>query len=222
MTGEAPEQRTILETEMIFGVKRRERIAYSIAGTGLLIGLLGIGTVFAMLPLKEVQAHLTIVDKDTGIAQRAVTVEKAILDHSEAVEQSLVYSYITDRETFDESDNATRVQGVYKRSGDGEQSKIKALWSDAKAPNYPPSVYGAGSKVTVKVTSITPIAESTVQVRFIKTLTKPDELTKEGKFYATISYVFAPETRNNLSLVWENPYGFYVTDYRVTAETLEN
>ena len=42
-----------------------------------------------------------------------------------------------------------------------------------------------------------------------------------GKFYATVRYVFEPTTASAVELVWENPFGFTVTDYRVTAESLE-
>ena len=41
MTGSPPELKSFLEAEMFFGVKKRERIAYAVAGGGLAIGLMG-------------------------------------------------------------------------------------------------------------------------------------------------------------------------------------
>ena len=41
MTGSPPELRGFLEAEMFYGVKKRERIAYAVAGGGLAIGLMG-------------------------------------------------------------------------------------------------------------------------------------------------------------------------------------
>ena len=41
MTGSNPELRSFLEAEMFYGVKKRERIAYLVAGGGLAIGLMG-------------------------------------------------------------------------------------------------------------------------------------------------------------------------------------
>ena len=35
MTGSPPELRSFLEAEMFYGVKKRERIAYAVAGGGL-------------------------------------------------------------------------------------------------------------------------------------------------------------------------------------------
>ena len=77
MTGSPPELRSFLEAEMFYGVKKRERIAYAVAGGGLAIGLMGMIAVVTMLPLKQTEAFLAIVDKDTGVAERVVAVEKA-------------------------------------------------------------------------------------------------------------------------------------------------
>ena len=76
MTGSPPELRSFLEAEMFFGVKKRERIAYAVAGGGLAIGLMGMIAVVTLLPLKQTEAFLAIVDKDTGVAERVVAVEK--------------------------------------------------------------------------------------------------------------------------------------------------
>jgi type IV secretion system protein VirB8 len=45
--------RTLLEEEMAFGIKRRERFAWLIAGGGTLIGVLGLAAVVLLLPLKR-------------------------------------------------------------------------------------------------------------------------------------------------------------------------
>ena len=75
MTGSPPELRSFLEAEMFYGVKKRERIAYAVAGGGLAIGLMGMIAVVTMLPLKQTEAFLAIVDKDTGVAERVVAVD---------------------------------------------------------------------------------------------------------------------------------------------------
>ena len=49
MTGSPPELRSFLEAEMFFGVKKRERIAYAVAGGGLAIGLMGMIAVVTLL-----------------------------------------------------------------------------------------------------------------------------------------------------------------------------
>ncbi len=69
--------------------------------------------------------------------------------------------------------------------------------------------------------SVNPIDEDTTQVRFTKTLSRPGEDDLIGNFYATVTYQFVPTQQSAVELVWENPFGFTVTDYRVTAESLE-
>lgn len=220
MTDRASEQRTILENEMIFGVKRRERMAWSVAIGGVLIGVGGIATALLMLPLKETQAFLTIVDHDTGIAERAVQIKRAGIEHADAVKQSLLFNYVMDRETYDVNDNEDRILKVYRQSTGTAQEQLRALWSEGHE-NYPPEIYGERGRVTVEVLSINAIDNNTAQVRFTKTYSQPGEDDRIGNFYATINYQFVPSQQSAVELVWENPFGFLVNSYRITAESME-
>lgn len=217
-TGFTPDERRILESEAIFGVQRREKFAWIVAGISSLTAMASVAAVVMMLPLKQTEAFVTIVDKDTGIAERAVNIERAALDHSSAVEQSLLHRYVIDRETFDPADNEARVLKVFRHSYGQARDSLQALWNEDSA-NFPPKVYGSRARAEIKVLSITEVGENTAQIRFIKTLSAPDEPRREGKFYATIAYAFQPQTNADLAMVWENPFGFTVTSYRVTSET---
>ena len=72
MTDRVSEQRTILESELIFGARRSLRTAWGVAIFSSLIAVGELTALVMLLPLKETQAYLTIVDRDTGIAERAV------------------------------------------------------------------------------------------------------------------------------------------------------
>ena len=178
--------------------------------------------VVTMLPLKQTEAFLAIVDKDTGVAERVVAVEKAGIEQAEAIRQSLLFAYVTDRETYDQHDNESRIlraytwsegnarQGLVSASGRRQrQLSAKALW-----PEFQGSV--------IDILSITPVTETTAQVRFTKTWVSDGEGVPDriGKFTATVTYRFEPSKQTALDLVWQNPTGFLVTDYRITAETL--
>lgn len=219
MTDAESERRTSLSEDMIFGLKRRERLAYGLAFFGTIAGVLGCATALSVLPLKETEAFLAIVDKDTGIAERVVEVEAAGLSDAAAVQQALLYSYINDRETFDTNDNEARILSVYRRSDADARASLVALWDETNA-NYPPAIYGSGAKATVRVLAINPITETTAQVRFEKTLTRPNGTVQTGKFSATVSWTFRPRAEKAMRLVWENPLGFIVTGYRIASETL--
>jgi type IV secretion system protein VirB8 len=212
--------RSLIEEEMFFGVRKRERLAWTLAIGGVATGLAGVVSVVLLLPLKQTEAFLTIVDKDTGVAERVVSVENAGINQAEGIQQALLYTYVIDRETFDIHDNEDRILKVYARSGEAARTSLVALWTEGTA-TYPPTVYGENSKVFVKITSITPITETTYQVRFTKTLSVEGDPDRIGKFYATVTFRFTPSQQSAVQLVWENPTGFIVTDYRVTSETFE-
>ena len=221
MTGATPELRSLLEAEMFFGVKKRERIAYAVAAGGLAIGLMGMVAVTVMLPLKETEAFLAVVDKDTGIAERVVSVETAGIGEAEAIRQSLLYAYVTDRETYDQHDNEKRIPRAYDWSDGNARASLVSLWTEGNA-NYPPKIYGENGRVLVEILSITPVNDTTAQVRFTKTWVSDGEGIPDriGKFTATVTYRFAPSRETALDLVWQNPTGFLVSDYRLTAETM--
>ena len=221
MTGSPPDLRSLLEGEMFYGVRKRERIAWAIAGGGMVIGLAGIVSVALMLPLKQTEAFLAIVDKDTGVAERVVAVEKAGMEQAEAIRQSLLFAYVTDRETYDQHDNERRILRAYTWSEGAARQSLVALWSEGHS-NYPPKIYGQSARVIVKILSITPVTDTTAQVRFTRTWISGDEGVpdREGKFTATVTYRFEPTRQTALDLVWQNPIGFLVTDSRVAAETL--
>jgi type IV secretion system protein VirB8 len=183
---------------------------------------MGMIAVTVMLPLKQTEAFLAIVDKDTGVAERVVAVEKAGIEQAEAIRQSLLFAYVTDRETYDQHDNEARILRAYTWSAANARQGLVSLWTEGNA-NYPPKLYGQSGRVVVDILSITPVTDSTAQVRFTKTWVSdggsiPD---REGKFTATVTYRFEPSKQTALDLVWQNPTGFLVTDYRITAETLQ-
>lgn len=221
MTGSPPELRSFLEAEMFFGVKKRERIAYGVAGLGLAIGLMGMVAVTVLLPLKETEAFLAIVDKDTGVAERVVAVDKAGMEQAEAIRQSLLFAYVTDRETYDQNDNEKRILRAYTWSEGNARQSLVSLWTEGH-PNYPPKLFGQSAKVRVEILSITPVSATTAQVRLTKTWVSDGEgvSDREGKFTATVSFRFEPTKETALDLVWQNPTGFLVTDYRLTSEAM--
>jgi type IV secretion system protein VirB8 len=220
MTGQSPERKAILEQEMFYGVRKRERFAWVVGIGGVLIGILSLSVVLVMLPLKQTEAFLAIVDKDTGVAERVVSVEKAGVSQSEAIVQALLYSYVTDRETYDEFDNEKRILRAYTWSEGPAKTSLTSLWDEAN-PNYPPLIYGESAKAEIMIISITPVTEATAQVRYTKTLRAAGSPDKEGKFTATVTYTFKPTKEAAIDLVWQNPTGFTVSDYRVTAEAFE-
>lgn len=203
--------------ETVLGMRQREKRAWTVAIVGLVAGMAGILVGAYGLVKNETQAYLAIVDKDTGIAERAVTVKRASVDQQQAVVESLIFSYVKDRETYDSDDNEYRILSVFQRSAPNVRRALEALWSP-EHPAFPPDIYGMDGQVKVTIRNIVMVDEDTAQVRFGKRLTKPNSAVQEGEFVATVTYRFQPATVENNLLLWQNPFGFQIVGYRVASQ----
>ena len=200
---------------------RRERRAYMVAAAGLVVGLAGLASAMALLPLKEVQAHVVVVDQATGEMDRVVQVEALTLDEEDAVVQALLVSYVDDRETYDLADGDARINAVLDRSAGDAARTLRDLWSPGH-DGYPIEVYGREARIEVRVRTVSQIEPGVAQVRFTRTLRSDrDDRTVTQASTATVAYEFRPGVERTLEGVWANPLGFVVTGYRVDAETLE-
>ena len=212
----------IFETDLILGPRRRERIAYIVAGVSIVIGVAGFLGAVSVLPLKTVETHLVVVDKASGQLDRVAAVQDLTLDESDSIIQAHLVSYVDQRETYDLADSEQRINSVLDRSDGDAARTLRALWTSANE-DYPIAVYGPDAKIDVVINSVNQLGEGVAQVRFTKTLRMPRETRTVTRGYvATIAFEFRPETKQRLQEVWGNPLGFVVTSYRVDAETLEN
>lgn len=211
------------QDEVFFQLRRQRNGWMATAITALILAFGSVGTLFAVLPLKEVRPYLVMVDRTTGEAEKVVQVQAVDLAEEDAVRQAELVRYVTDRETYDPADNGTRIPEVLSHSREQARRSLVALWT-AGAENYPPAVYADRARVTVTIVSVALLTETaeggTAQVRFRKRLRQPGEKPVERDFVATVGFAFEPRVERNLETVWRNPLGFAVTSYRVDAETL--
>ena len=200
---------------------RRERRAYAVAAMGLLVGVGGLASAMALLPLKEVQTHVVVVDQATGDMDRIARVETLTLDEEDAVIQALLVSYVDDRETYDLADSGARINAVLDRSAGDAARTLRDLWTRG-SDNYPIKVYGRDARIDVVIKTVAQIEPGVAQLRFTRTLRRDrDDRTVTRAYTATVAYEFRPGVERTLEGVWANPLGFVVTGYRVDAETLE-
>lgn len=222
MTNRSAEQVAYsFEDEVFFQLRSQRNRWMVVAVASLILAVVAMATVVVLLPLKETKPFVVMVDRTTGEAEKIVQVRPASLGEQEAVRQAELVSYVTDRETYDISDNQTRIPDVLTRSQDQARSSLVALWTKG-SDNYPPDVYATRSRLLVRIISIAQLTETTAQVRFRKTLETEGEKPVERDFVATVGFEFQPRVERNLEDVWKNPLGFIVTNYRVDAETLTN
>lgn len=207
------------EDEVFFTLRRQRNIFGFVAAGSIAVALVSITSVAIMLPMKEIRPYVVMVDRSTGESEQIVTTRPGSLSDQEAVREAEIVRYVTDRETYDVSDNAERIPLVASISDGQASSSLRALWNSSNQ-NYPPNRYGSNTQITVKISSITILNENTAQVRFTRRLEMPGERPVERNFVATVGFEFRPRVERNLERVWQNPLGFTVTNYRVDAETL--
>lgn len=209
------------EEEVFYSLRRQRNIWAIVAILCLILAISCIGFVAMLLPLKEVQPYLVMVDRTTGEAERLARVEPLSLSEQEAVIQAELVRYVTDRETYDVADNATRIPDVLTRSKDQAAESLRTLWNSG-SEDYPPNLYEDRNRLKVTIVSMSLLESNQAQVRFRKTLEESGMPDVERDFVATVRFVFEPKVERNLQAVWANPLGFKVSNYRVDAETLTN
>jgi len=75
---------------------------------------------------------------------------------------------------------------------------------------------GAGTMADV----VPLIGENRAQVRLRKRLTSPQG-AQDGSFTATLMFAFQPERTRSIDDVWQNPFGFTVTQYAIRSDRSE-
>lgn len=209
-----------IEEELIFGAMRREK-QWKLAT--LIAGLVAMGSLVAaaivVLSYTPPPPVLIPYNPETGIAMPNATVRSISLAEREAVIEAAVYRYVIDRESYNQIDNDLRIRRALSQSSGRARASLSAAW-DSGNTSYPPARYGDRAEIQVNVLSISHITNDRVQIRLQKRLVSPDGL-REGDFTIVLAYDFDPATQKSLEAVWQNPFGFTVTDYNITSDKRE-
>jgi type IV secretion system protein VirB8 len=214
-------QQHSFDTDVIMAPRRSEKRAWIVAGVSTSVASLMAVSIAMMMPLKTTEVFTVLVDRDTGAAERIMQVEPTGIEDEQAVKESLLVSYLSDRESFIMAGIQQRLESVQRRSAGDARRSLMALWSkDSQNADYPPRLYGESAQVTVRVKTITFLEPTVAQVRYEKTLRSSRQETVTRPFVAVIGFDFMPRQERALERVWENPLGFTVTSFSVSAETL--
>ncbi|WP_299481151.1 virB8 family protein [uncultured Paracoccus sp.] len=212
--------RDVVEEELVYGALRRERQWQVIGIAGAGFGIFGCLTAAAVALLIDPAMPVVVpYDPESGLALPNATVEAVRLSERPAVIESQIYRYISDRETYNQLDNDLRVNRVLAQSIGAAEASMRAMWTSGQE-NYPPTRYGATSEMAVEIASIALIGENRAQVRLRKRLTSPQG-GQVGLFTATLMFEFRPERTRSIDDVWQNPFGFTVTQYAIRSDRSE-
>ena len=211
----------IVEEELIYGARRRERLWQVLGLAGLVFGVVGCLSAAAVAVLDTDPPPVIVpYDPKTGMALPNAAVEASSITANEAVIESLVYRYVTDRETYNQLDNDVRIRAILDQSDGAAEASLRRLWNSAN-PDYPPSVYGPSARLEVEVLSIVRIGSNRAQARIRKRLTS-QQGSQIGFFTATLLYEWRPTELRRIDDVWSNPFGFTVTEYAIRSDRREN
>ena len=212
--------REIIEEELVYGARRRELFWQKLGVTGLGFGALGCLAAALVAILDTDPAPLIVpFDSETGMALPNAVVEAVTLTERPAIIEAQIYRYVTDREAYNQLDNDLRVARVLSQSDGAAATSLRALWSSGHE-DYPPQNYGEDARLEVEILSITLISANRAQVRLRKRLSAPRG-SQTGLFTATLMFAFRPEERRAIDDVWQNPFGFTVTEYAIRSDRLE-
>jgi len=197
---------------------KSKRLAWIIAGVGVAVGVLGLLTINALLPLKTTEHWMVRVDNNTGAVDVVYKLKDGVRNLPEAVDRANLAKYVINRESYDWESIQTLYDSTILMSSEPVQKEYKLFWS---RPNAPHRVLKNQYRVIIRNPSISFVGDL-AQVRFEKYVinTSGDLATQQGetsKWIATIAYRYAnPPMTDAERLI--NPLGFQVTSYRVDPE----
>lgn len=208
------------ENETFRKLTRSRALAWIVASVALVIAVLSVLAAFMMaLKIGATEPVIIKVDRTTGHAERQTDVTgTSVIAGDEALAMSYVVNYVMDRETYDTSDNETRIFEVQDLSVGLARESWAWDWDYAN-PDHQERVYGNGQVVAV-VQDAQPLDDNTATVNFTKTYRVKGKrpVTESYTAIVTFDFVNRPKSRAD---VWKNPLGFEVTKYRAQPQNTQ-
>lgn len=204
------------EADRLRWAGRTARVGFIVGAAGLLVGLAGMGTVAALVPLKEVVPLVFRVDNATGAVERIYDVEGGQMAASEATTRYFLWQYVRLRHSYSAAEANAAFDAVALMSSPPVQQEWWAYYRGGN-PDSPQVQLGRDGSATVRWVSTAMLGPRLAQVRFVELARRGEVQLPPKRLVATIAFEFAP-TRLSASTLNVNPLGFLVTSYRADAE----
>jgi type IV secretion system protein VirB8 len=192
--------------------------AWWVAGVAATIALVQAIALVLLLPLKTVVPYTITVDRQTGAAQPARSVDIGALSGNEALIQSMLAQYVIARETLDAADLAAN----YRKVGLWSAGTARSDYLRSMDRSNPASVLTGADSATRIVTTIKSIsltAAGAALVRFATDRREGDGPIARRDWAAVIGFGFSDGPLGVEDRL-VNPLGFQVSRYRRDPETL--
>lgn len=212
--------------------RRSQKRAWWVAGSSLAVTVIMAGAIFMMLPLKEREPYLVVLDPVTGNAQVSRLVGAANdgrLYADQAIARSNIHRFVVARESYDYDLMMTSQSGDWKlpflMSAGSASTEMRALWAPTNPAN-PSVVYGRDRAIRIRILSIVlervggPRREGAATVRFQRVLfdKKSGGSRVIDNKVAMIEFEYNPNLRLSDADRVQNPLGFQVKTYRVDSD----
>lgn len=210
------------QASAVRSANRSKRVAWALAGVGVVVGLAGLGTAAALAPLKTVELRTIVVDRATGSAEVLRTLAQPPETVDEAHVKHMAWQYILAREGYSSDTDADDFRVVNLMSTAEEQAAYSRWFYSVEGPR---KELGTGGTAKIKVASLQVFAGADgtaerVVVRFSRDLRRagPGRPAETQFWVVTIRFGWSRSAiRAEDRLV--NPFGWLVTDYRRDPET---
>ena len=205
---------TRFDEDVVATARRSVKLAYTIAAASAGVSVLLAGALMGLMPLKTVEPFVIRVDNSTGIVD-VVTALTGPQTYDDQVKRYFAAKYVQGLEGYVASEAEPTFKAVTLMSASAEQQRFVDGYSRS-SPASPHVLYKGGATSRVAVKSISMLAKNVAAVRYLRTVTRGDEV-KTTHWIATLTMSFSGEAMSAGDRLI-NPLGFQVTDYRADAE----
>lgn len=205
------------DQDRLIQVERSARIAWGVAIGASIIAAVSVFAIAGLTPLKTVEPFVVRVDNSTGIVDVVSALTSTAGSYDEAVTKYFAARYVRAREGYVSSEAEDNFRTVALLSTQPEQTRFAAIYRGGN-PDSPQNVYGRGATSRINIVSISLINSSVVSVRYMRTVTRGDEV-RTTHWVATLTFSYANAPMSSTDRL-TNPLGFVVSDYRADPEAI--
>lgn len=201
------------ETVRVHELEKSRRVAWWIAGAGMLVAVLGVASTTVMATREPPAPALIRVDSSTGIVDVVNSMKDGKTNYEEAVNKFFTQWYVRYREGYSNELKEDYYYNVGLMSVGHEQQKYFTSFNPSN-PTSPINVFGNTARVKVQIKSTSFIKPNVALVRYIKSVERGGNTSPEHTHWAaTVAFKYggSPMKERDRGL---NPLGYQVTEYR--------
>jgi len=195
------------------------RCIFALVGLGFLLALSLILNL-TLFPLKEKVPYLYAFDHASGEITKVGTLERTTFSSEWEMSRYFLIHYVIQYESYDFDNVEQPYQMVWAQSSDHVREQYDSIVKSSNS-NAPYRLYGKDKYVTVRVIAINQLNESTVDVKFEKTLhdraSNSEQITQKE---AIVKWEFS-QSETTQKMLDRDPLGFKVTYYQVSQVNLD-